>query len=224
MAYSTCVLKNTSGSVLELHVYQFPVDGAYEVPDDERDGWAENSDVLLALANGQIEVQDGSGVAVGDLAMQTHYLLSLEMSVRIAHADETLGTQEKAFPDYTGYPYFANGDCGGLAPAGQTTKWYLGFDKVVKIGGGGVHVGESCVVGDTLCMEMTYGVDGPVVGVFLDTLRPISVSGGFRWERRDSRDYKDIPIGIYLRLSYASTGGEDVPVTAWFDLRRTPDA
>lgn len=222
--YPICRIKNLTDEVLRLYAYEFQPQATYAVPDSEREGWASDDAAMAALAAGEIEIRDVNDEVVGGLAQQAAYLIGLDTHVRIVGSETNIGTQEKAFPDYTGYPYFGSGNCGGLAIAGQTTSWYLGFDKVVKIGGGGLHVGENCVLGDTVGMAMTYGVGGPVVGVFLDTLRPIPVTGGFRWERRDNRDYKDIPLGIYLRLSYTSVGETDVPTTAWFDLRRTPDA
>lgn len=48
-------LKNISGEVLELHIYEFEVDESLDITND-RDNWKDNDDTLFAITNSQIQV------------------------------------------------------------------------------------------------------------------------------------------------------------------------
>lgn len=139
--------------------------------------------------------------------------------VEIKASDVNIPIQEKDFPDFSGYPFFAT-SAQGEAVAGQTSHFYLSFDKVVRIQGGGFKVGDAVSPGDYVVMDMTYGEGGPVVGSFVEKMY---VWSGREWEKI-LPDSKEIPVDICLRLSYISTGDQNVQVYVWYDMRRTPDA
>lgn len=140
-------------------------------------------------------------------------------SVKIVESSPILQIQESGFPDFTGFPFFSD-SVHGIALAGQISYFYLSFDEVIRLQGGGFRVGPTADETDYVSVELVYGEGGPVVGVFLERMY---VWPGRVWEKF-LPDSKEIPVGVCLRMTYHSSGAEDVSVTGWYDMRRTPNA
>lgn len=141
--------------------------------------------------------------------------------VNIKTIETVLPSQEKAFPDYTGYPTFIKGTHGSMQPGVQSFL-YLSFDQTVRIQGGGFCLSKNATFGDYIDVDLTYGVTDIVVGQFISTIYPIPDSNN-DWVHK-TPDTQPIPVGVCLRVGYTNTGSENVLLSAWFLTRRVPDA
>lgn len=77
MAYSVCKIKNISGEIKQLHEKEFAIDEIFTIADEKRQGWANNDDVLKAIAEGIFEIHDEvsviSGIAEQIKWLQLHF-------------------------------------------------------------------------------------------------------------------------------------------------------
>lgn len=145
---------------------------------------------------------------------------NIPQDIIIKAAEIVVPQQIKGFPDYSGYPRLVKGGY-GVALAGQKSYFYTYFNKKVKIQGGTIWVENKAVWGDYIDVDLTYGVDGPIVGQFVESvyMRP---GQNTYWECF-SEDAQDIPVGVCLRLGYTSVGEEDIKIIFDYRLRRTPN-
>ena len=63
--YSTCKIKNLTGSVTTLHGHEFAVDEVYTIQDSVRVSWATDDDVIEELVHTNFEIHDESGTVSG---------------------------------------------------------------------------------------------------------------------------------------------------------------
>jgi hypothetical protein len=181
-----------------------------------------NGDVLTCWFKDELV---GNNYAALSVVIHSHSGDPLEgdpQPVILTAASLTVPTVQKGFPDYSGYPYFGDSLI-GTAIAGQTTVFYIAFDKPVRIQGGGFRVGGGCAFGDYMIADMTYLQTPYVVGQFINKMH---VWGGRVWEKA-TPDCQLVPVGIYLRMRYVSVapvGSPSVNIWGWYDMRRVPNA
>jgi hypothetical protein len=145
---------------------------------------------------------------------------NVTQDVNIKTASIVVPYQEKGFQDLTGHNFYKKG-IHGTAVAGQTTDFYLKFSANMYLPGGGYRVGLTAHTADYISVQIVdkdnilgYG-PGLVLGTFIDT---DYCWGGREWEVLTA-DAKLIPVGIYLRMRYVSTGAEDVDIIGWYSMR-----
>lgn len=213
--FTVCRIQNVTNEVRQLYAFEFQPDQIYTIPDSEREGWASDDNVMLAITSEEFIILDATASIIG-ISEQLDYLKGLNrMDVAIINSAK-LDVTQKGFPDYTGYPYFAD-SVWGEAPANQTSYFYLSFDQDVRIQGATVE-NSTANSGDYYMIHLTYGVGGPVVGEFV-TKRGLVPGVKSKWERI-LPDSQVVPQGICFRLSYVNTGDLPVFVVGTFDLRR----
>lgn len=221
--FTICRIQNTTDEVKQLYAFEFQPNQIYLIPDSEREGWANDDNVVLAIAAEEFIILNDVAPIAG-ISNQLDYLKGLNrMNVVITDSSKKLDVVQKGFPDYSGYPYFAD-SVWGIAPAKidetpTTSYFYLSFSQDVRIQGATVE-NSIANTGDYYALHLTYGVGGPVVGEFVAKrgLIPGIVS---KWERI-LPDSQTIPQGICFRLTYVNNGALPVHVVCAFDLRRIP--
>lgn len=224
--FTVCRIQNTTDEVRQLYAFEFQPDQIYIIPDSEREGWANDDNVMLAITSEEFIILDDVAPIIG-ISNQLNYLKGLNrMNVVIADSTKKLDVIQKGFPDYSGHPYFAD-SVWGTAPAKdpetpetpRISYFYLSFNQDVRIQGATVE-NSIANLGDFYALHLTYGVGGPVVGEFV-AKRGLLPGVSSKWERI-LPDSQVVPQGICFRLTYSNNGDLPVHVVCAFDLRRIP--
>lgn len=90
--FSICFVKNISGGVFTLMGKEFTVDESWQLPDNLRSEWANDSSVIVAIAAGNVILNDGAS-DISDIAKQISYIkngLPSEVTTQFEKNDKTL--------------------------------------------------------------------------------------------------------------------------------------
>lgn len=150
----------------------------------------------------------------------------LEQNMPVAINDVAEGAEiysrAKGFRILDGHLYFKKGIRVDCAPDGDTNV-DVKFTKNMLLCGGGCRLGSNTQDGDYV--EFFIVDKDNLLGYGADTVLAKFVETDFAWPEKDwevlLEDAKEIPAGIYLRITYHSveTATESVVVYGWFTMR-----
>lgn len=218
--YPVCKIKNISGEIKALHEHIFQIDELFVIEDSQRDGWASNDDVLTAITEVQFQIYNETE-AIEGVSDQIDYLKNIGVQpVSIKSSETVLPSKIQGFRVLDGYLYFKKG-VRLTCSAGQVTSVDVKFTQNMLLCGGGCRLNDKVAEGDYVEFFIVdvdnllgYGA-GTVLAKFVET---DYCWAGKNWEVL-LEDAKEIPAGIYLRITYTSVGQEEVKMYGWFTMR-----
>ena len=217
---SYCKIVNISGEILQLHLYEFQIDGEYVIPDEERNNWANNDDTIIAISNELIEIHNENGKIEG-VNNQIEYLKQKKIQVELSNIKEDVVIRNRisALPDFTGKNVFIKGYRFTTTPQ-DNTYHEAAYNQTMMLQGISIHSDENVNYGDYIEIEMVdvdglYFPVGTVLGKFAETI--------YLWSNREyeriCEDAKTLFPGLYIRVRYISTGIEPVKMIIEHHLR-----
>lgn len=233
MAYSVCIIKNTSGVEKTLRGKIFLANDTYQIPDSIRIEWASDDNVLLAIAVGEFKIYNSQGEIVG-IDEQLKWL--------------TQHSPIEAVTEYTSR-YFMKGDgvIVDVQPNGITNIDLLLDNKqpespvitaeayLYKYIKGGTIFGDNIVLGDWAKFQVV-DKDGWLVaaGVLdqqtFDAIKPVVLKEYVVKQyvhptcavtnTREADSPGKVPVGTYLRCQYnAVNSGTTRKIVINYDIQ-----
>lgn len=224
MSYTTCVVKNMSGSPLDLRRY-FDTGEEYTVPDTKRAAWGSDSSVHDAIVNGDIQIGDGSAF-ITDTAQQIAWLLSylpyaIEVEKLPPFAEPLFRTKNDATDGVTTCPINTV----------TTISYVLPYERYVS---GGLMLVKNAEFGDYISSDI-HDTDSvipeeyrasiceswPIVATYINKQFVKTKGGVYTLHDIDTRPLNaKITAGLYLRVSYhAINSGSAREVAINYDLQ-----